>query len=428
MRWPKAGRLTNWFRQEVLRSPFEHSQPLLYLLAYVWRRLLFRTTFIAITGSLGKTTAKECLGTVLAGVAPTHRTYRNQNSARMVALNVLRVRPWHRFAVIETAASPNKFHRPARLLRPDVAIILTVKRTHSTEFRDLEQHAAEKAVLLRYLNRGGLALLNGDDPLVAPMASLVDGEVRLFGQGPACQYRASQVQSEWPGRLNFTFDTPSETLPVKTQLVGGHWLPAALATLAAAGSLGIDLRTAAALLAKVPPFPGRLSPYRVPSGAIVLRDDYNASVTGTEASLRVLETAIAKRRILVITDMSDFEGHRRQRRRYLANRLPNVAEMAVFVGEMSGYGARRAIDAGLKAENAHAFPTLREAAEFLRKELREGDLMLIKGRTTDHAARLFLAQLGNVGCWKEYCPKRMLCDICWELDITEEQLRQAVPV
>jgi UDP-N-acetylmuramoyl-tripeptide--D-alanyl-D-alanine ligase len=142
----------------------------------------------------------------------------------------------------------------------------------------------------------------------------------------------------------------------------------------------------------------------------------------------VLEKASATRRLMVITDISDFGKHRRQRVKYLAGQSRRVAEVAVFVGESAAYGRRRAIEAGMPAENVHAFSSIQAAAEFLRSELRPGDLMLLKGRTTDHVTRIFFAQLGPVGCWKEYCPKRMLCDICWELEVSPEQLRKAVVV
>lgn len=66
---------------------------------------------------------------------------------------------------------------------------------------------------------------------------------------------------------------------------------------------------------------------------------------------------------------------------------------------------------------AHGFDSLRRAAEFLKTELRPGDLVLLKGRSTDHIARLFYAQCGNVGCWDDYCRKTMLCDMCWKLGI-----------
>jgi len=104
---------------------------------------------------------------------------------------------------------------------------------------------------------------------------------------------------------------------------------------------------------------------------------------------------------------------------------PFNGDFEVDVGLDVDYGRRRAIETGMPAENVHAFDSIRSAAEFLKAEIRQGDLVLIKGRTTDHAARIFLAQLGKVGCWKEYCPKRMLCDICWELDVTPAQLALA---
>ena len=197
-----------------------------------------------------------------------------------------------------------------------------------------------------------------------------------------------------------------------------------VATLTAATALGLDLDVAVNALATAQPFAGRLLPVQVPSGAIILRDDYNASIDAIEASLKVLEQTKALRRLLVITDMSDFGRNRKQRFKYLAAEGARVADAAVFIGELAEYGKRRAIDAGLRPEAVHAFPSLQGAAEFLKTELRSGDVMLLKGRTTDHATRIFFAQLGTVKCWKEYCGKRMLCDMCPELGLTREERGQ----
>lgn len=399
-------------------------QPLLYWAAYLWRRLLFRTTFIAVTGSLGKTTAKECLAAILASSDSTFRSYRNQNSPASVVLNLLRIRPWHRFAVLEVAsAAPGSMRRSARLVTPDVAIVLPVLRTHTSTFGSLKEHAAEKRVLLDYLRPGGSALLFADDPQVRDMAAGLPRRVVLFGTMPGCDIRAEEVSSPWPRRLAFTVRSDVSVQAVTTRLAGVHWLPSALAALAAANLLGMDLTRAAEALSKVDPFTARHQPVRVPSGAVVLRDDYSASIDTVEPSLRILREASADRRLLAITDMSDFGVNRRQRLKRLAAAAPGAAEVLVIVGEEAEYGRRRAIDAGLPEGNVHAFAAIREAAGFLRQELRPGDLMLLKGRTTDHAARILFAQVGPVGCWKEFCPKRMPCDICWELDITPEQHR-----
>jgi UDP-N-acetylmuramoyl-tripeptide--D-alanyl-D-alanine ligase len=419
------GRFEYWLRQVVISKIVQRVHPLLDIAAFIWRRLLFRTTFIGVTGSLGKTTAKECIADILASAGPTFRSYRNQGGPAMVSINLLRVRPWHRFAVLEVAVGePNSMRRPARLLRPDVAVLLNVKRTHTKAFRDLEEHAAEKKVLLEALRPDGLAVMNADDLRVKRIAGEIGRRAVFFGMTPDAEYRAEQISGSWPQRLSFVVRCKSTAEAVETQLVGKHWLSSALAAIATTHSLGIELGQITKVLSDTPPFPGRLQPVQVPSGAIFLRDDYSASIDTMEASLRVLEEASAPRRLLVITDISDFGLNRAQRLKHLANQCHRVAEVLVLVGSMAKYGARRAVEAGMEPAHVHAFPTMRSAAEFLRTELKLDDLVLLKGRTTDHAARIFFAQLGPVGCWKEYCSKRMLCDICWELDITPDQCRK----
>ncbi len=414
------------FRRETLWRAAALFSPIFYWVAFAWRRMLPRTTVIAITGSLGKTTTKELLADVLMSVAPTYRTYRNQNSSSLVTLNVLRIRRRHRYAVIEIAgASPGSLRRPARLVRPDVVIILNVLRTHRTSFENSEQYAKEKAVLLECLKPGGIAVLNQDDPFVSRMTPPEGARVYRFGSAPNLEQHVDNISAAWPHRLSFSFHVGDESRQIETKLVGAHWIPSAAAALTAATALGVDLDVAVAALNRTKPFPARLQPARVPSGAVILRDDYNASIDAIDTSLRVLEEATALRRMLVITDMSDFGKNRKQRLKYLGARSAEVADSAVFIGDLAEYGKRRAIEAGLAPDAVHAFATLREAADFLRGDLKSGDLVLLKGRTTDHATRIFFAQLGEVKCWKEYCGKRMLCDLCPQLGLSRETLTAA---
>ncbi|HUQ19890.1 MAG TPA: UDP-N-acetylmuramoyl-tripeptide--D-alanyl-D-alanine ligase [Gemmatimonadaceae bacterium] len=409
-------RLNAWIREEIFGPILTNSTWLLFACAYVWRRVLVRTTFIGITGSLGKTTTKECLAVVLSSQGRTFRSYENQNSPAGVALNILRVRPWHRYAVIEIAgASPGMMDRSAPLVRPDVAIVLNVLRTHTIVFTGLEQHAIEKAKLLDSLNPNGSAVLNADDAFVSQMGGHTRARVYRFGTQPNAEYRVTEVPARWPARLSFTFEHGATRQQVDTQLVGSQWLMSAAAVMTASVTLGVDVDAAARALKKAEPFPGRMQPRILSNGAIVLRDDYAASVDTVEPSLQVLANATAERRFLVVTDMSDMGRNRKQRLKYLAARSAEVSDFAVFIGEIADYGKRRAIEAGLSADSVHAFDSLRPAAEFLRTELRSGDVVLLKGRTTDHATRIFFAQLGEVGCWKADCRKRMLCDTCWEL-------------
>jgi UDP-N-acetylmuramoyl-tripeptide--D-alanyl-D-alanine ligase len=416
-----AGRAGQWIRQVAWAHIFQATEPLLFTLAALWRRLLFRTTFIAITGSVGKTTTKELLADILAARARTYRTLGNQNSCFVLALNILRVRPWHRFAVLEVGiGNPGEMRRLARTIGPDVAVILAVARTHTTGFGDLEQCAAEKALLLESLRTGGLAVLNGDDPRVAAMAGSARFRTCLAGTSPAFDLWADQASSRWPDRLSFLAHCGGETCRIQTQQLGCHWVPALTAALAVAKHVGIPLEESASELRSSAPYTGRLEPVQLPCGAIMVRDDYSASIDTFEASLKFLREARAQRRILVFTDFSDSGANRHRRLRSLANAVSGWLDVLILCGDENVYGRRKAIEAGMAPASAHGFPTLSEAAQFLRTELRSGDLVLLKGRSTDHATRVFFALLGTVACWRPYCPKTVLCDACWELGFVSE--------
>jgi len=400
----------------------------LYWIAVVWRRLLFRTRFVAITGSHGKTTAKELLAAILASSAPTLKSTRNQNTGLALTRGVLRARPWHRFAVIEVAVGgPGEMHRLARLVRPDLAIVLSVLGSHMRTFRTLEAHAAEKAILLQHLRRGGAAVLNADDPRVAAMAGSVRGTVLRCGSSPAFDAWADAVAARWPARLEFDLHIRgAQSCHVRTRLVGRHWCTSVTAALAAAWHLGVPPQQAAAAVASVDPFAGRLQPVVLPSGAVVLRDEYDGSFDTFAPGVAIMADARAGRRVAVISDVSDF-GNTMKRRRIarLAREIAGVAEAAVFVGTDAKYGERAAIASGLAAENVHAFTVLREAAEFLRTELRAGDLVFLKGRVSDHLARVFFAQLGPIRCWISHCHKVIECDFCPELGLAPHDRMRA---
>ena len=408
--------IQRWFARGPTGEPSLFITSGLYLVAAVWRRLLFRTTFIAITGSFGKTTAKECLVQILASRAPTASTWRNQNAGAGVSASLLRVRPWHRFAVIELGTGgPGNLAPASHLVRPHIAMILRVGRAHTGVLGTLEETANEKAGILEGLLPGGTVLLNGDDHRVKAMAARTDRRVYLFGTDTEFAFRADRVSAQWPARLQFRFHYGTESIFVQTPHVGEHWLSSVLAALAAAKVCGLDLSEAGHVLAKGKPFDARLEPVELPNGAVVLRDEYNASIDTFEAAFEVMQTARARRRVVVVSDYSESAQRQRRRANQLGRETAAVAEAAVFVGESSHRAQRTAIEAGMDPAYTHSFAGLRDAAAFLKSFLEPGDLVLLKGRASHHLSRLFFAQFGQVDCWKATCSKMMLCDICPEL-------------
>ena len=396
----------------------EWQERLIKALASVWRRLLFRTTFIVVTGSVGKTTTKELLAAILSSKAPTLATPASDNGAIHVSQTILRTRPWHRFVVIEAGTDrPGWIARSASIARPDVAVILNVGRTHTDNFPALEDTAKEKAALLMGLRYRGVAILNGDDPLVTAMTTRRECRVVRFGLSEQADVRATEITATWPQRLSLTLNTTGVTQRIETRLVGVHWTTPVLAAASAALQCGVSLPQVADAIARVNPTPGRLDPRELPSGAVILRDELNGSLQTFHAAFQVLREAHATRKILAITTVGDSpEGWDKRLRRIVCEAV-GVIDVIVLVGasDDTKRAAKAGAAAGFPLENLHCFSELAKAAEFLREFLQGGDLLLLRGRTSDHMERLYHAQTGDVRCWFYKCPIRELCERCPEL-------------
>jgi UDP-N-acetylmuramoyl-tripeptide--D-alanyl-D-alanine ligase len=116
---------------------------LLSACAFLWRRLMFRTTFIAISGSVGKSTATASLGAILSAHYPTNWTPGGGNNRRTLAETILRTRFRHRFTVIEVGTrAPGALRRAAWMIAPNVVVMLRVLNIHSNAFPTLEEMAA----------------------------------------------------------------------------------------------------------------------------------------------------------------------------------------------------------------------------------------------------------------------------------------------
>ena len=303
----------------------------------------------------------------------------------------------------------------ARLVRPDVAIVLAVAPTHTNAFRTLEDTAAEKAQLPAAVPRRGLALLNADDGRVAQMAGACRCRVETFGRSAAATLWADEVSAQWPSRLALQVHAGDETQRIETRLVGDHWVSGILAAVLAARAQGIGLAGAAEALATVEPFTARMQPVRLPNGATVIRDEMNSSPDTWRTALAVLRDATARRRVLVASDLSDSPLRPRRRYRELGDRAAEVADAALFVGVYARVAARRAVERGMDPSCVEAVLDVRTAAERLAALLQPGDVALLKGRATHHLSRVLFAQLGGIGCWTTRCRKRIACDVCTEL-------------
>jgi UDP-N-acetylmuramoyl-tripeptide--D-alanyl-D-alanine ligase len=382
------------------------------------RRSVAGVTFIAVTGSAGKTTTKDLIAAVLASRHRGSKSPGTHNSAHWVSHTVLGARRGDGFCVHELGATgPGSLDDPIALVRPRVAVVTNVGGDHRSAFRTLEATAAEKAKVVHAVPRAGFAVLNADDPRVLAMAGSCRGRVLTYGLRPDAAVRAESVRSSWPDRLSFTVIHGEQRVAVHTRLCGVHWTHACLAAIATGTGLGVPLPVAAAALATVDPIPGRYQPVEA-AGVTFVRDEVKASLWSIAPALQFLRDARAPRKVVVLGTISDYAGRASQVYADVARQALDVADEVLFVGPQAvrSGGAR----SHPKGAALRAFPTIREAHRHLSDTLVPGDLVLLKGsQRADHLLRLVLARRGRIACWRTGCRRTKFCDDCLLLRVPE---------
>lgn len=399
--------------------------PLRAPVARLWRLLLFRTTFIAVCGSAGKTTTKEILGAILDEYYPTAKTSGTWNTEQFggVSGTILTVRPWHRFAIIEVAiGAKGHIAKVARILKPDVVLMLGVKECHIMRYKTLDNLAKEKAGIFEGLSSSGVAILNGDDPRVVAMADTGPYRTVFFGAS-GNDISAEEVHSNWPGRLNFTVFDAGQRYVLNTRLVGTHWVNAVLAAISTARQCGLSMEQIIPQIEKFEPFWARMQPISLASGVTFLRDDFNGSYETFKQAIKVMREASGSRKIAIVSDFSDSHQNNNDQKRLkrLAREIAPYVDIMIFVGERAEYGRKAAVGVGLPEDAVFDAYDTRDASQILKRIQQSGDLVLLKGRTNHHLSRVYLDQLGSVSCTLQTCPRQYLCDRCSELGYSWEE-------
>ena len=390
--------------------------PLLSPLRTFWRG----TRVIGITGSLGKTTTKELIRSVLMRKGPTLASRSTRNRAAEVARLIAARRSRHQHLIAELGAwGPATLDQLVRVLKPDIGVVTVVASDHFKQFRGPDNVAREKVKLAEALPPTGVAILNCDDSRVRLMADRCRARVVLFGTSRDCAVRAVESTASWPDRLVVVVAAGGSVCEVQTQLLGRLWVPAVLAAVAVGRECGLSLEECAAAIAATPPVERRMSPVRVGRGITYVRDDFKNSTGSIAGALEFLHEARAERKVLVVGVVSDQNKTARRFYPQLARRAREVVDLVVLVGRWSRHARRARIDQS--DSSIQGFEEVRAAHEFLASWTRPGDLVLIKGSSSDdHLERLTLARLGETSCWRLSCGRTIACSHC-NLRLVPEQ-------
>jgi UDP-N-acetylmuramoyl-tripeptide--D-alanyl-D-alanine ligase len=372
--------------QSLQQFPFclqvPNSIEALQQIARYWRTQL-DLKVIGITGSVGKSSTKELVASVLCQKYHTLKNRGNYNNEIGLPITLLDAGHGHEAAVLEMGFYvPGEITFLCDIAHPIVGIVSNIGTVHAERAGTQQEIVRGKTELVQALPPHGTAILNIDDPLGRGMAQKTKANIFFYGLDQKADLWADDIQSLGLEGLRFTFHFEGQSIPVHTPLVGRHNVYTALR--AAAAGLAFDLswdeilnglQQADAQL--------RLSVMHLPNGALLLDDTYNAAPESTCAALDLLQdiplSTPDSRRVAVLGEMYELGQYEVSGHQQVGAHAVGTCDILIGVGDRSKIITETALRSGMSAEKVHWLAEVSQAISFLREILTENDIVLVKG-------------------------------------------------
>ncbi|HKV81401.1 MAG TPA: UDP-N-acetylmuramoyl-tripeptide--D-alanyl-D-alanine ligase [Candidatus Sulfotelmatobacter sp.] len=339
-------------------------------------RKLWGKSLISVTGSAGKTTTKEAIAHVLASKFRVLKSEGNFNNHFGLPLMLLKLEPEHDLAVIEMGMShAGEIRALAKIAHPDIGVVTNVAPVHLEFFDSLAGIARAKYELIESLPSNGTAVLNADDEYVSQFGRDFKGRVIKYGTAMGADVRAENVQSKGAQGSEFDVLTAETSDLAHLPLVGEHNVLNALAAVSVAIACGMKANDAVAALTTLTPADKRGQVLQL-GNITVINDCYNSNPKALRAMVDALSGMKAARRIVVAGEMLELgpagEALHRESGSHIAERRIDVLIGVRGLAHALVEGAQQA---GIRAEFV---ATPEQAGEWLARETRDGDVVLLK--------------------------------------------------
>lgn len=368
----------------------------LSVFASAWRQQ-FSYPVIGVTGSNGKTTTKEMLGSILAQRGPVLVTRGNLNNHIGVPLTLLTLNGEHQSAVIEMGASSGgEIAHLARLAQPDIGLVTNAGAAHLEGFGGLDGVAQGKGEMFQSLPKHGVAIINADDQYADYWRShCTAGKVLTFGIDRAADFTASKVLAHHEAdgfHTRFELTTPQGVCGISLQLAGIHNLRNALGAAAAAHAAGATLEQIRAGLDAMRPVGGRLQPKPAIKGAYLIDDSYNANPNSVRAGIDALRSR-GGRGWLIFGDMLELGPDAPQLHAEMGRYARSAGVERVFA---VGAHAQHAVESF--GQGAQWYASLADLISDVQRAIEPGVTVLVKGSRGNRLERAAAAlSLGATG-------------------------------
>lgn len=337
---------------------------------------------VGITGSVGKTSTKEFIASVLAEKYDVLKTEGNYNNEVGLPLTVLKIRGKHEVAVLEMGISDfGEMHRLSKVARPDICVLTNIGECHLENLKSREGILQAKTEIFDFMKEGGAVCANGDDDMLRRIEETRGIKPLYFGLDKSNRIYADEIENRGLfgsrakihiGDVEFAADIP---------LPGGHMVYNALAAACVGSLLGLNREEIRRGIGEVKPVGGRSHIIRL-ADRVIIDDCYNANPVSMCAALDLLSTALT-RKVAVMGDMFELGENKEQMHakvgEYAAGRGIDVI---VCIGEISANmydSARETLQkTGSKSAEVHYFAGKKEFMNSMPGILQKGDTILVK--------------------------------------------------
>lgn len=342
---------------------------------------------VGITGSVGKTSTKEMIASVLSERYRVLKTLGNFNNELGLPLTIFRLREEDEVAVLEMGINHfGEMHRLSRMARPDVCVITNIGTCHLEFLGDRDGVLRAKSEIFDFIAPDGTIVLNGDDDKLAPLREIKGIRPVFFGLSGQCDVWADEIAGEGLKGVKCTIHDREGSVRAAIPVPGIHMVRDALAAAAVGKAFGMENEEIRRGIEKLETLSGRFHIIEA-NGITVVDDCYNANPASMEASLRVLNEAPA-RKVAILGDMGELGAREQELHRQVGAVAGSLdIQLGVFVGPLASHMADAAHGKNPAMEIIRA-DTLEDALAGLSGWIRKGDSVLVKASHFMHFEKI----------------------------------------
>ena len=346
-------------------------------------RMRFSLPVIGLTGSSGKTTTREMLAAIIGLEKNVLATQGNFNNLIGLPQTLLRLTEQHEAAIIEMGMNTQgEIKRLTQITVPDIGLITNIGTAHLAGFGTMEAIREEKGALWMNMQPSGCAVVNLDDESVGQIAQRWSGSRVTYSMSADADVTVKEIKKRGAKGVRFQLICGGETCRVDMNIAGVHHIYNAMAAAAAARALGVGCAAICRGLASFSPVHGRMEIFELQNGAYLVDDSYNANPASVREALLTLKDLKSTHRAFVfLGDMLELGDAAPEMHRKIGTLLATTGVTVVFLqGDYAQNTVSGALEGGLADEQIIDIAGGLEAAmACLKKKLRKGDWILVKG-------------------------------------------------